>query len=155
VPKLSRFFGIVIRMFLEAGGQHHRPHFHAYYQDQAAVFAVDTIECWVAVFRRRNSGLLKLGPRSTEQNYRRTGNSCNRANRPSRSSHSGKRMSHPIHRVTPFSIVGPYTLAVTFNDGTEQHINFRPVLQGPLFGPLQDLSTFNQVRLDTEVGTLV
>ena len=25
--------------------QHHRPHFHAYHQDQAAVFAVDTIEC--------------------------------------------------------------------------------------------------------------
>jgi len=45
VPELSRFFGIVIRMFVEAGGQHHRAHFHAYYQDQAAVFAVDTIEC--------------------------------------------------------------------------------------------------------------
>jgi hypothetical protein len=45
MPELSRFFGIVIRMFVEAGGQHHRPHFHAYYQDQAAVFAVDTIEC--------------------------------------------------------------------------------------------------------------
>jgi hypothetical protein len=41
VPELSRFFGIVIRMFVEAGGQHDRPHFHAYYQDQAAVFAVD------------------------------------------------------------------------------------------------------------------
>ena len=32
-------------MFVEAGGQHHRAHFHAYYQDEAAVFAVDTIEC--------------------------------------------------------------------------------------------------------------
>lgn len=32
-------------MFVEAGGHHHRAHFHAYYQDQAAVFAVDTIEC--------------------------------------------------------------------------------------------------------------
>ena len=31
-------------MFVEAGGPHHRPHFHAYYQDHAAVFAVDTIE---------------------------------------------------------------------------------------------------------------
>jgi hypothetical protein len=45
VPELSRFFGIVIRMFVEAGGQHHRAHFHAYYQEQAAVFAVDTVEC--------------------------------------------------------------------------------------------------------------
>jgi hypothetical protein len=45
MPELSRFFGIVIRMFVEAGGSHHRPHFHAYYQDQSAVFAIDTIEC--------------------------------------------------------------------------------------------------------------
>jgi len=27
------------------GGQHNRPHFHAYYQGQAAVFATDTLEC--------------------------------------------------------------------------------------------------------------
>ncbi len=45
MPELSRFFGIIIRMFVEAGGQHHRAHFHAYYQDQAAVFAIDTVEC--------------------------------------------------------------------------------------------------------------
>ena len=44
MPELSRFFGIVIRMFVEVGGPHHRPHFHAYYQDQAAVFALDTVE---------------------------------------------------------------------------------------------------------------
>jgi hypothetical protein len=44
VPELSRFFGIVIRMFVEAGSQHHRPHFHAYYQEQAAVFSLDTAE---------------------------------------------------------------------------------------------------------------
>ena len=64
-------------------------------------------------------------------------------------------MSHPIHRVTRFSIVGPYALIVDFADGTEQHIDFTPVLYGPLFGPLRDLGTFNAVRLDTEVGTLV
>jgi hypothetical protein len=45
MPELSRFFGIVIRMFVETGGQHHRPHFHAYYQAHAAVFAIDTVEC--------------------------------------------------------------------------------------------------------------
>jgi hypothetical protein len=64
-------------------------------------------------------------------------------------------MSHPIHRVSGFTIVGPYALLVTFEDGTEQRIDFRPVLRGPLFGPLQDLATFNAVRLDAEVGTLV
>ena len=64
-------------------------------------------------------------------------------------------MSHPIHRVTQFSIVGPHVLAVAFADGTEQRIEFKPVLHGALFGPLQDLATFNAVSLDTEAGTLV
>lgn len=64
-------------------------------------------------------------------------------------------MTHAIHRVTRFSIVGPYMLAVAFSDGTEQHIDFQPVLHGALFGPLQDVSTFNAVTLDDEAGTLV
>ena len=41
VPEISRFFGIVIRMFTEAGAQHHTPHFHAFYQNHVAVFGVD------------------------------------------------------------------------------------------------------------------
>jgi hypothetical protein len=45
MPELSRFFGIIIRMSVETGVQHHRAHFHAYYQEHAAVFAVDTIDC--------------------------------------------------------------------------------------------------------------
>ncbi|HXH24021.1 MAG TPA: DUF2442 domain-containing protein [Vicinamibacterales bacterium] len=64
-------------------------------------------------------------------------------------------MSHPVHRVTGFTIVGPYTLAVAFADGTEQRIDFAPVLNGPLFGPLRDPSTFNAVVVDPEAGTLV
>lgn len=44
MPELARFFGIVIRMFVEAGGQHHRAHFHAFYQVHTGVFAVDTLE---------------------------------------------------------------------------------------------------------------
>ena len=63
-------------------------------------------------------------------------------------------MSHAIHRVDRFSIVGPYTLSVRFTDGTTQRIDFRPVLEGELFGPLQDLAVFNAVALDPEAGTL-
>jgi hypothetical protein len=44
LPELSRFFGIVIRMFVEAGGPHHRPHFHAYFGEHVAVYAVDVVE---------------------------------------------------------------------------------------------------------------
>lgn len=64
-------------------------------------------------------------------------------------------MSHPIHRVTSFRIVGPYTLLVSFADATEQRIDFKPVLHGTLFGPLLDPDVFKAVALDAEAGTLV
>ncbi|MEP7308356.1 MAG: DUF2442 domain-containing protein [Acidobacteriota bacterium] len=63
-------------------------------------------------------------------------------------------MTHPIHRVARFEIVGPYTLCVAFTDGMTQEIDFQPVLHGALFGPLRDLEVFNAVILDQEVGTL-
>ena len=44
MPELARFFGIIIRMFAEPTGPHHRPHFHAYYQDDVGIFAIDLIE---------------------------------------------------------------------------------------------------------------
>ncbi len=64
-------------------------------------------------------------------------------------------MNHSIYRVTSFEIEGPYTLRVLFDDDTEQTINFRPVLAGELYAPLNDLSVFNRVSVDPEVHTLV
>jgi hypothetical protein len=62
---------------------------------------------------------------------------------------------HPLHRVRSFKIEAPYTLCGEFDDSTEQGIDFQPVLAGELFGPLRDLSLFNQVRIDPEVKALV
>ena len=64
-------------------------------------------------------------------------------------------MSHPIYRVVGFEIAGPYTLQVEFDDGEKQVIDFRPVLVGELYGPLQDEGLFNQVEIDPEAHTLV
>lgn len=44
MPEVSRFFGIIIRMYPEPGAPHNKPHFHAYYQDEAAVYDIETIE---------------------------------------------------------------------------------------------------------------
>jgi len=63
-------------------------------------------------------------------------------------------MGHAIHRVEHFEIVGPYTLALTFDDGSQQRIDFRPVLEGEVFGPLQDVTLFNAVELDQTFGTI-
>jgi hypothetical protein len=64
-------------------------------------------------------------------------------------------MFHPIYRVQSFEIVAPFTLHVRFNDDTSQTIDFQPVLAGELYGPLRDLTLFNQVQIDPEVYTLV
>lgn len=44
MPEISRFYGIIIRMFVEQGGVHNLPHFHAYYQENVAIYAIDKIE---------------------------------------------------------------------------------------------------------------
>lgn len=44
MAELSRFFGIIIRMFAEHGGKHHVPHFHAVYQEYEAVFTISPVE---------------------------------------------------------------------------------------------------------------
>ncbi len=57
MPEISRFFGIVIRMFAEPGAPHHRPHFHAYSQGQVGIFAIDTIEIIGGDFPARETRL--------------------------------------------------------------------------------------------------
>ena len=64
-------------------------------------------------------------------------------------------MGHLNYRVRDFEIVGNYMLRVAFDDGTERVIDFHPVLAGELFGPLVELTLFNQVQIDPEVQTLV
>jgi hypothetical protein len=64
-------------------------------------------------------------------------------------------MAHELYDVEAFTIVGSYTLAITFDDGSTQVIDFEPMLHGELFGPLRDLSVFNQVRFDLEIRNLV
>ncbi|HEX9287527.1 MAG TPA: DUF4160 domain-containing protein [Thermoanaerobaculia bacterium] len=57
MPEISRFFGIVIRMFVEAGGPHNRAHFHAYYQDQVGVFGIEPVEAIAGALPTRQERL--------------------------------------------------------------------------------------------------
>lgn len=41
MPELSRFMGIIIRMYLE---DHNPPHFHAFYNDSKALFSIEPLE---------------------------------------------------------------------------------------------------------------
>ena len=39
MPEISRFFGVVVRMFYD---DHNPPHFHCYYQNYEAVYDINT-----------------------------------------------------------------------------------------------------------------
>jgi hypothetical protein len=59
MPELSRFFGIIIRMYMEVGGRHHLPHFHAYYQDEVAVFTLEPVDLIAGSLPRRQRRLVE------------------------------------------------------------------------------------------------
>ena len=59
MPELSRFFGIIIRMYWEANAPHHSPHFHAYYQNDVAVFSIDPVELIGGSLARRQQRLVE------------------------------------------------------------------------------------------------
>ncbi len=59
MPEISRFYGVIIRMFMEPNAPHHRPHFHAYYQNDVAIYAVDSIEIIAGSFPIRQQRLVE------------------------------------------------------------------------------------------------
>lgn len=59
MPELSRFHGIIIRMFMEVGQPHHLPHFHAYYQDHVGIFGIDPIDLLAGSLPRRQRRLVE------------------------------------------------------------------------------------------------
>lgn len=60
-----------------------------------------------------------------------------------------------LHRITAFSFADEYVIHFQFDDGTEQVIDFAPILYGPIFGPLRDSTLFSEAQLDPDFGALV
>jgi Domain of unknown function (DUF4160) len=59
MPELARFLGIIIRMFAEPGAAHHRPHLHAFYQDDVGIVAIDVVEFVGGELPRRQRRLVE------------------------------------------------------------------------------------------------
>lgn len=57
--------------------------------------------------------------------------------------------------VTKVRVTGPYTLEVTFADGTCREVDVEAELWGEMFEPLRDPAFFAQVSVDHELGTVV
>ena len=75
MPELSRFYGIVVRMFFN---DHNPPHFHAYYGSDEALFAIETLSLVAGRLPPRASssnGLLFTKPSSWKHGKRLEGSS--------------------------------------------------------------------------------
>src|SRR5687768_6609477 len=64
-------------------------------------------------------------------------------------------MTHAVHKVHAFKVIGDYRLEIQFTDGLVRTIDFEPILAGELYGPLRDLAVFNAVSVDRDARTLV
>ncbi|MEZ4658724.1 MAG: DUF4160 domain-containing protein [Caldilineaceae bacterium] len=52
MPEVSRFLGIVVTMYPEAGERHHTPHFHARYGGQRATFSIESGDVFAGALPR-------------------------------------------------------------------------------------------------------
>lgn len=59
MPELSRFYGIIIRMFSEPSGRHHVAHFHAYYGEHVAVFSIAPVALIIGFIPQRQQRLVE------------------------------------------------------------------------------------------------
>lgn len=60
-----------------------------------------------------------------------------------------------ILRILDAQVRSPFSLWLTFNDGTTKQVNVRRLLDGPVFEPLLAPSYFALVTFDSVCGTVV
>lgn len=59
MPELSRFYGIIIRMYSEPSERHHVPHFHAYSGEDTSVFSISPVALMVGSIPQRQQRLVE------------------------------------------------------------------------------------------------
>ncbi len=63
-------------------------------------------------------------------------------------------LGDPCIQVTSAKVVGPFSVRLTFNDGTRRRVNLRAPLRGPVFEPLRDPKEFARLRYRRGWGTI-
>jgi hypothetical protein len=57
MPVISRFYGIIVRIFTETGARHSLPHIHIAYQEFHAVYCIEPVELLEGALPRRQRRL--------------------------------------------------------------------------------------------------
>ena len=84
MPELSRFYGIIIRMFVELDERHHNAHFHAYYQEHTAVFSISPVAQIAGSLPQRQQRLVEAWANCISSNCKLIGSFSSKAAGPSR-----------------------------------------------------------------------
>jgi hypothetical protein len=62
-----------------------------------------------------------------------------------------------LPRITEITLAGGHQLTLSFSDGVQATVDFRPLVfgRGGMLAALEDEAFFSQVRVDSEAGTVV
>jgi hypothetical protein len=71
MPRISSFYGIVIRMFYDEARHQGRPHFHAAYGGDKAVFDIESLELIAGKLSRRAQNLVLEWSRAHQDELRK------------------------------------------------------------------------------------
>jgi hypothetical protein len=83
MPELSRFYGIIIRMYSEPSERHNLAHFHAHYQEYVAVFSVSPISLVAGLLPQRQQRLVEAWAELHEEELLTDWNQLQEGRRPS------------------------------------------------------------------------
>jgi len=145
MPVLSMFYGIIVQMFSEIGGKHHKPHIHVKYSDQKAVVSLDgeildgeipknkmkLLEAWIELHHDEllaNWELLSSGDEYFRIDPLKEDTS----------------MEPRILSVKPLP---DYKLRLDYESGETKIFDVTPYIRGNWFNELSDRAYFNAVRI--------
>ena len=153
MPVVSRFFGIVIRMYYN---DHNPPHFHATYGSEEALVGIDPIGLLRGSLPSRAWSMVAEWAALHQAELLVNGDRLRAAEVP---------IAVPpldwvntmLPRIRSAVAVGEYRLHLTFSDGLAGEVDLHDdvVARGGVFGPLEDPAYFARVTVDPEAGTVV
>ena len=132
---------------------HPPPHFHAQYGEHIAQITLGSLEILNGHLPARALRLVREWARFTPQSSNATGSSHRPLSRWSRSTRCPSICS--MLRVTAVTPLKPPVLRLEFSDGVVREIDCAFLLHGTLGEPLKDPDYFRQVRVDSELRTIV
>lgn len=141
MPKISEFYGIAIRMYVD---DHAPPHFHAIYGDFEAQIAINSGD---VIQGRLPATALRLVREWTKRKRAALEENRRRRSMEFRWSES---MGSILNKVLQVAVVGRFGLAVRFQDGASGVHDCSDLVRrdGAVMIPLRDPSYFAEVRLE-------